>query len=380
MDFEATPRAARERLHAVNPLAYAATRNHVDGKVTRLSPYLTHGLITVAEVVDHLRALPAVGANHKLVTELGWREYFRHVWHHRGAGIQQSLHPGPLPDEHYSRVLPDDVRQARTGLAVIDQSVRSLYRGWLHNHARLWLASYLVHARKIHWRVGADWMIAYLLDGDLASNHLSWQWVAGTSSVKPYLFNAENVRRFAPASWHVDGTALDTSYEQMAAIAHTDQVIAPDARELPGVEAPSLRASPPSLAFQCANGHAVAGRDVWLVHPWCLADPPRGCIRVAVCDAEFHRTHPWSNPRWRFVGERMKQIADVCWFDTGTRIVDALRSARSVSGVADPHLGSAFDPFGLALPRRAFIEPEQLCNSFSAWWTAVVSRAAAREA
>lgn len=377
MDLEPTPQAARARLHAVSPVEYAATRNHVDGKVTRLSPYLTHGFIGVAEVVDHLRTFAAVGANHKLVAELGWREYFRHVWRHRGAGILQSLHPGPLPEDHYSRVLPDDVRQARTGLAVIDQSVRSLYQGWLHNHARLWLASYLVHARKVHWRVGADWMIAHLLDGDLASNHLSWQWVAGTSSVKPYLFNAENVRRFAPASWHVDGTALDIDYPQMAAIAHADRVIAPEAGNLPGVEAPSLHAWPPSRAFRSANGHAVAGRDVWLVHPWSLADPPRGCLRVAVCDAQFHLTHPWSLLRWRFVSERMEHAADVCWFDTATRIVDALGSARSVSGVADPHLGTAFDPCGLAVPRRAFVEPEPLCNSYSAWWTAVVSRAAA---
>ncbi|MGC8035725.1 FAD-binding domain-containing protein, partial [Salmonella enterica] len=74
------------------------------------------------------------------------------------------------------------------------------------NHARMWLASYVVHLRKVHWRAGADWMVGHLLDGDLASNHLSWQWVAGTGSHKPYLFNAENVAKYAPAEWHSPGT------------------------------------------------------------------------------------------------------------------------------------------------------------------------------
>jgi deoxyribodipyrimidine photo-lyase len=52
-----------------------------------------------------------------------------------------------------------------------------------------------------------------LLDGDLASNHLSWQWVAGTGSSKPYLFNADNVARYAPAPWHSQGSVIDQSYE-----------------------------------------------------------------------------------------------------------------------------------------------------------------------
>jgi len=75
----------------------------------------------------------------------------------------------------------------------------------------MWLASYVVHMRKVHWRTGADWLHGHLLDGDLASNHLSWQWVAGTGSSKLYIFNADNVARYAPASWHSPGTVIDTS-------------------------------------------------------------------------------------------------------------------------------------------------------------------------
>jgi hypothetical protein len=109
---------------------------------------------------------------------------------------------GPLPDAAYARELPAELRQAQTGVPAIDAAVRQLYAtGTLHNHARMWLASYTVHLRKVHWRAGADWMLAHLLDGDLASNHLSWQWVASTFSHRPYIFNKENIQENGGKKW-----------------------------------------------------------------------------------------------------------------------------------------------------------------------------------
>lgn len=125
-----------------------------------------------------------------------------------------------MPDDAYQVEIPTDVLTARTGIPAIDLTVCELYEtGYVHNHARMWLASYLVHLRKVHWHAGAQWMLGHLLDGDQASNHLSWQWVAGTSSSKPYLFNADNVATYAPAHWHSPGTAIDVSYESMDALA-----------------------------------------------------------------------------------------------------------------------------------------------------------------
>jgi len=195
-DFPPTLDAARARLADVHPQAYASSRNRIDGAVSRLSPYITHGFISLPEVLASVITRHALHVQHKFVFELGWREYFRHVWQHRGGQIFQSLHEGPCPEHIYDPELPADIREARTGIPAIDRAVCTLYRtGYLHNHARLWVASYVVHLRKIHWRAGADWMVSHLLDGDLASNHLSWQWVAGTGSAQPYLFNAENVAR-----------------------------------------------------------------------------------------------------------------------------------------------------------------------------------------
>ena len=88
--------------------------------------------------------------------------------------------PAIQPDA-YADHLPEDIAAGRTGLACIDAFAIDLRRvGWLHNHARMWLASYVVHWRRVSWQAGARWFLGHLLDGDPASNNLSWQWVAST--------------------------------------------------------------------------------------------------------------------------------------------------------------------------------------------------------
>jgi deoxyribodipyrimidine photo-lyase len=73
--------------------------------------------------------------------------------------------------------------------------------GYVHNHARMWFAAYCIHFRKLSWRSCADWYLGNLIDGDLASNHLSWQWVASTFGSKPYIFNKENLAKYSGNKW-----------------------------------------------------------------------------------------------------------------------------------------------------------------------------------
>jgi len=370
--FPPTHDAARERIAAVRPADYARSRNAIDGAVTRLSPYITHGFVSLPEVLAGVAARHRLDVQHKFVFELGWREYFHHVWRHRGEGILHSLHQGPLPEGAYAREVPADIRQARTGVPVIDQAVRALYTtGYLHNHARMWLASYVVHLRKVHWRAGADWMVAHLLDGDLASNHLSWQWVAGTGSHKPYLFNADNVARYAPVAWHGAGSVLDTSYEALDAIARSPRPV--PVRPLDeGVDEPALSSQPVHATVPQAA--AVAGRDVWLIHPWALAEPPadlpEGCLHVAWWPAEHHAAWPWSAARWRFVGARMAALATLQWHGSRSQLAQALATARSVRTRADQHVGAALPPGVDPRPAlRLFADLDRPCASFSTWWS-----------
>ena len=367
--FPPTPEAAAARLAAVNPGAYARTRNALDGAVTRLSPYLTHGFLHVPEVLTALCARAPLAPGHKLVFELAWREFFHHAWRHDGERIFSSLKAGPLPDAAYARDLPADVAQARCGVPAIDAAVRTLYAsGYLHNHARMWLASYLVHLRKVHWRVGADWLYGHLLDGDLASNHLSWQWVAGTGSHRPYLFNAENVAKYAPPDWHSPGTAIDTDYGRLAALAQAPRAVPGGSMKGGGVVPPALIDAPPAADFCPPAPALVAGQSVWLVHPWSLATPPPGYLVIAVCDRDFHARWPWSAQRWAFVSARLRALTPHRWSASGPALVAALAGARTVQGVGNLHLGPGFAPLGLSPMPRACVDPARRAGSFSNFW------------
>ncbi len=373
--FEPSLAAARARIAAVRPMAYASTRNHLEGAVSELSPYVTHGFVSLREVLEGVAARHRLDSPHKFVYELGWREYFRHVWDECGAGILRSLHAGVLPEAAYARELPADLREARTGVPAVDQAVRTLYAtGMLHNHARMWLASYVVHLRKVHWRAGADWLYGHLLDGDLASNHLSWQWVAGTGSHKPYLFNADNVARYAPPDWHSPGTMIDAGYEALDVLARSARPVAVGGAG-EGVSEPACRSEPPAwLGCETPDAAHVRGSEVWLVHPWALGalpdDLPPNTRVVGLFSADFHRAWPWSERRWRFVGTRMAELVPLRWHGEARAIGEALASAKRVRCVDEPHLAPWLARWADLTPAaRLFPLVERRCDSFSQWWT-----------
>lgn len=373
--FAPTREAALARLAAVRPDDYARTRNHLDGAVTRLSPYLTHGLLTLPEALAWLRQRHALPDTHRLVMEFGWRAYFHHVAHHRGESILDDLHPGPLPRAAYADTLPADVREGRTGVPVVDTAVRTLYAtGWLHNHARLWLASYVVHLRKVHWRVAADWLYGHLLDGDLCSNHLSWQWVAGTGSHQPYLFDAGNVARFAPPAWHSAGTVVDCSYEALNAIARDAEALRPAAADAPGVEEPPLCSAPPvalATGLTPPSPERVQGRHLRLVHPWSMGErPDDGRVAVGVLDPAFHARFPWSERRWHFVLTRLRACCDAVWW-AGPEADAAWSRAASVQAVADPHADRRRAGIDWLDAPAVWPDPGEPCASFSRWWSRV---------
>lgn len=372
--FPPTREAALARLAAIDPRAYARTRNALDGHVSRLSPYLTHGIVTVPEVLDALIAR-GCAPQEKIVFELAWREYWHHAWRHLGDGIFRARRPREALAGAATN-LPPDVVEARTGVPVIDAAVRALYRdGYVHNHARMWLASYLVHLRKVDWLVAARWMYTHLLDGDLASNTLSWQWVAGTWTGKPYLFNNDNVARHAPALAKA-GTVIDRSREALDAIAAGSVPCGaePDA-PADGVAVPTVEERPPVRGDALP---AIQGRDVVLVHPWMLGEREGSGPRIGVIHLPFHARYPWSGARWRFVIERLRAVTDAIWVgDLGAFPVGGA-ACRSVATLA-PGYREALDAIcSELLPSpRVFTDPPVLHASFSRFWAAAGRRSGA---
>jgi deoxyribodipyrimidine photo-lyase len=399
--FDATPEAARARLDSVDPDAYARTRNALDGAVTRLSPYLTHGLLDVPDVLAAIRMRHHVPVSHKLAYEFGWREYFRHAWRHLGEGILDDVRAPPWSGR-YASAMPADVLEARTGVPAVDLAVRELHTtGWLHNHARMWVASYVVHLRKVHWRAGADWMHAHLLDGDLGANHLSWQWVAATFSAKPYVFDAGNVARYAPHDWQCRGTVVDRSYEALEALARGAPDVGPEPSgprgAQPATEPPAVFAAPPAdtlaglrtideagwLAQVAAACTAAGETRVRIVHPWSLGEPRDGgpLVRVGLLHAPYHSRFPWSARRWAFVLGAMRRQVALVHLGDAHRVLRALADAGLEPVVRDALVPgwreaiAAAARFGAvieAVPRE-WADPDQFCTSFTRYWN-IVSR------
>jgi deoxyribodipyrimidine photo-lyase len=188
------------KLVNTDPIAYARTRNHGDGKITRLSPYIHQGILSLNEVRNHaLTKCSEPVQITKFIQELAWRDFWQRilVQHPQWAWEDVEPYKTGFTAQDYANVLPDDIAQGKTGVACIDAFIHELTAtGYIHNHARMYLASYLVHFRRIKWQIGARWFLQHLLDGDVASNNLSWQWVASTFSHKPYIFNLENVDKY----------------------------------------------------------------------------------------------------------------------------------------------------------------------------------------
>ena len=196
-------KAAGEVLQQVDPGKYASTRNFLNGAVTRLSPYLRYGVLSLAEVRDAVLSKVRHQEDAvKLIQELGWRDYWQRLYAELGNGIWKDQEPYKTgyTASDYSETLPEDIVKGATGLVCIDSFSRQLQEtGYLHNHQRMWMAAYLVHWRRVKWQAGARWFLEHLLDGDPASNNLSWQWVASTFSHKAYFFNRENLERYSKA-------------------------------------------------------------------------------------------------------------------------------------------------------------------------------------
>ena len=200
-----------KRIEAVEPVAYCKSRNFLDGAVTRLSPYISRGVISTKQVFDHVMSLDYKPYQiEKMLQELAWRDFWQQSWIHKDGGIDHDIRneqKGMLTREISSILV-----NAETGISAIDEGIEELYEtGYMHNHLRMYTAAIACNFGKNHWKLPAKWMYYHLLDADWASNALSWQWVAGTNSNKQYIANQENINKFCKTS--DKGTFLDNPYE-----------------------------------------------------------------------------------------------------------------------------------------------------------------------
>jgi len=198
--IQGTRQKAERKLKAIDPINYGSTRNFANGNITHLSPYIHHGILSLNEVRNYALTKCAKPVQIvKFIQELAWRDFWQRILYTHQEWAWEDIEPYKtgFSSDQYSDILPEDIAKGETGVTCIDTFIHELIAtGYLHNHARMYLASYLVHFRRIKWQVGAKWFLRHLLDGNIASNNLSWQWIASTYSNKPYIFNLENIAKY----------------------------------------------------------------------------------------------------------------------------------------------------------------------------------------
>ena len=178
---------------------------------SELSPYLRFGMISARETaVTALEAIPQATTPtqrdnaQKWLDQLIWRDFYIHILHHFPHVSQENFRP---VYNHLVWRNDQDAFQAwcagQTGYPIVDAAMRQLQAiGWMHNRARMIVASFLVKDLLIDWRWGERWFMQHLVDGDPAANNGGWQWVAGTGTdAAPYfrIFNPlSQSRKFDP--------------------------------------------------------------------------------------------------------------------------------------------------------------------------------------
>ena len=159
---------------------------------SRLSPHLHFGEIGPRQiwhaVQNAFRGRPSEDA-HTFLSEIGWREFAYHILYHFPTTPSK-----PLRADFERFHWETNARQLRawkrglTGYPIVDAGMRELWTtGWMHNRVRMIVGSFLTKHLRISWTEGAKWFWDTLVDADLASNTMGWQWIGGCGAdAAPY--------------------------------------------------------------------------------------------------------------------------------------------------------------------------------------------------
>ena len=298
-DLALTRAAALDHLARAIPRtnrAYAEGRSTDNGpeaqpSTTALSPYLRRRLLLEEEVIDAALAAHAAGEATKFVEEVFWRSYFKgHLETHPSIWVDYHRlvieGRNRLATQSGLRRVFEDAVAGRTGIDGFDDWARELlHTGWLHNHARMWFASIWIFTLRLPWALGADLFLRHLLDGDPASNTLSWRWVAGLHTRgKPYVARAENIRRYTEGRF--SPTGLDENPAPLEEAVPHPSVPLPPPDPLPRGEVALLLhlddLHPESLPLNSVRVARVGGL---LAHAPGAAEPVRRADEAAMADA-----------------------------------------------------------------------------------------------
>jgi hypothetical protein len=192
-----------------NLSSYSKDRNYDYGpdkrnNVSVLSKYVSHRILVEYDIINNALSKYPISKIDKYVQEVFWRVYWKGWLEHR-----------PQVWDDYCNYQPKEINtdklnkaiQGNTGIDCFDSWVSELTNNnYLHNHTRMWFASIWIFTLKLPWQLGANFFMEHLLDGDSASNTLSWRWVAGLQTVgKHYLATSSNINKFTNGKYSANG-------------------------------------------------------------------------------------------------------------------------------------------------------------------------------
>ena len=289
-----------ERMNQIDPIQYSKSRNFINGAVTYLSPYISRGIISVKQVMDIvLQKGFKTYQIEKLLQELAWREYYQRVWQHSNEDIWKDIKQ-PQPEVlHYQMVKA--IELAATGIDVIDEQIQKLYNsGYMHNHIRMYTASIVCNMAKAHWLEPSKWMYYHLLDGDIASNNCSWQWVSAAFASKKYYFNQENVNKYSFSKQQ--NTFINKCYESIIAMSIPDILKETSnlllQTKLPDTATPLIDINKPTLIYNTYNLDVLWRKD-------------EDVNRVLLLEPSHFEKYPVSNKVIQFAIDLSKNIEGI---------------------------------------------------------------------
>ncbi len=308
----------------IDPSVYASTRNYYDGQTSRLSPYLSRGMIDPLQIKDRLLEKFPFKDCQKFIYELAWREYFQRCWWKYGDRIFDDMRK--VSSESAREKVVKNMVQGSTGIHAIDREVnRLITEGYIHNHARMHIASLSCNIARVHWSRPAQWMYYHLLDGDLASNTLSWQWVAGTFSSKKYWFNQKNLNEFSRYEQHE--TFLDHPYEEVSVMEvpsvlrdHTEMELV---TWLPDEKKPTLDYSLPLLLYNSYNLDPMWRKEM-------------AANRILLLEPSHFRLHPVSKLVIEFILALSSNIPGIQIFSGEIQSIQGLERIPMICSKAHP--------------------------------------------
>jgi deoxyribodipyrimidine photo-lyase len=215
---------------------YADGRNRTDlSGTSHLSHALAHGEIHPRTILATLGSSQGEEVFRK---EIAWREFYADVMFHNPHTYDDYFEPRFANMRYESEAdnpLLEAWYQGKTGYPMVDAAMRQLLTtGWMHNRARMIVASFLVKDLHLEWQVGARWFEKWLTDFDPASNSHGWQWTAGSGTdASPYyrVFNpvlqgfkfdpnGDYVRKYIPELRHIPGVEVHEPWKLIDGLAN----------------------------------------------------------------------------------------------------------------------------------------------------------------